>query len=255
MTKLYTELAEWWPLMSAPADYAEEAAFYFDAMQRAAAAPIETMLELGAGGGSNAFHMKHRVKSLMLTDLSDGMLAHSRAINPECEHHVGDMRTLRLHRTASAEATAVREFDAVFVHDAISYMTSERDLAQAIETAAVHCRPGGVALFAPDHVRETFRASTDCGGEDGETRAMRYLEWAWDPDPRDTTCITDYTYVLRDVDGSVRVIHDRHTEGLFPRDTWLRLLRAAGFAPAVVSFDHSELEPGAYELLVCVKSR
>ena len=25
MTKLYSELAEWWPLMSAPANYAEEA--------------------------------------------------------------------------------------------------------------------------------------------------------------------------------------------------------------------------------------
>jgi hypothetical protein len=26
--KLYTTLAPWWPLLSAPADYAEEAAFY-----------------------------------------------------------------------------------------------------------------------------------------------------------------------------------------------------------------------------------
>ena len=34
MTKLYNELADWWPLMSAPADYAEEAAFYFDAMTK-----------------------------------------------------------------------------------------------------------------------------------------------------------------------------------------------------------------------------
>ncbi len=28
MTKLYHELAAWWPLLSAPADYAEAAAFY-----------------------------------------------------------------------------------------------------------------------------------------------------------------------------------------------------------------------------------
>ena len=253
MTKLYSELADWWPLMSAPADYAEEAAFYFDVMQKASTRPIETMLELGAGGGNNASHMKHRVEKLVLTDLSDGMLAHSRKLNPECEHHVGDMRTVRLNRTAFAEASALRQFDAVFVHDAISYLTSEADVARAIETAFVHCRPGGVALFAPDHIRENFKAGTDCGGHDGPTRAMRYLEWSWDPDPNDSTCTTDYTYVLRESDGSITVVHDRHIEGMFPRDTWLRLFRQAGFEPRVVPFDHSELEPGTYELFVCVK--
>lgn len=242
-TKLYSQLADWWPLMSAPADYAEEAAFYFDTLQRAAAGPIETLVELGAGGGNNASHMKARVGQMVLVDLSDGMLAHSRVLNPECEHQVGDMRTVRLGR----------QFDAVFVHDAIGYMTSEADLARAFATAFVHCRPGGAALFAPDHLRETFRPSTGCGGEDGPDRAMRYLEWSWDPDSADTTCVTDYTYVLRAPDGHVEVVHDRHTEGIFPRETWLRLLRDAGFEPRVVAFDHSELEPGSYELFVCTR--
>jgi trans-aconitate methyltransferase len=245
VTRLYQELADWWPLMSAPADYAEEAAFYFDAMQQAVAEPIETMLELGAGGGNNASFMKTRVRQMVLVDLSDGMLAHSRLLNPECEHHVGDMRRVRLDRP----------FDAVFVHDAVSLMATEGELSQVFATAFAHCRPGGVALFAPDHLRETFRPSTSCGGEDGLDRAMRYLEWSWDPDPADTTCVTDYTYVLRGADGAVSVVHDRHTEGIFPRDTWLRLLREAGFEPRVVTFDHSELEPGSYQLFVCTRPR
>lgn len=243
MTKLYNELAEWWPLMSAPGDYEEEATFYFNAMQQAATGRIETMLELGCGGGNNASFMKHRVKQLVLTDLSEGMLAHSRQLNPECEHHAGDMRSVRLNR----------QFDAVFVHDAVMYLTTEADLAAAMQTAALHCRPNGVALWAPDHVRENFRPGTDCGGHDAGDRAMRYLEWSWDPDPDDTTVTTDYTYTFRHPDGSVRVMHDRHIEGLFPRATWLRLLKAAGFDPAVIPFDHSELEPGLYELFVCVK--
>ena len=229
--------------MSAPEDYEEEATFYFNAMQQAADRRIETVIELGSGGGNNASFMKKRVNELVLVDLSEGMLAHSRKLNPDCEHHQGDMRTFRLNR----------QFDAIFVHDAIMYMTSEADLARAIETAFVHCRRGGVALFAPDHVRETFKPSTDCGGHDGSDRAMRYLEWSWDPDPDDTTMTTDYTYTFRHRDGSVRVVHDRHLEGLFPRQSWLQLLRAAGFEPRVVSFDHSELEPGAYELFVCVR--
>jgi hypothetical protein len=171
------------------------------------------------------------------------MLAHSRTLNPECEHHHGDMRSMRLDR----------QFDAVFVHDAIMYMTSEADLARAIETAVTHCRPGGVGLFAPDHVRENFTPSTNCGGHDEDlpadasakmARAMRYLEWSYDPDPDDTTTTTDYTYTLRERDGAVRVVPDRHIEGLFSRNTWLRLLRDAGFDPRVAPFDHSEWSRG-----------
>jgi SAM-dependent methyltransferase len=242
--KLYDELAAWWPLLSPPAGYAEEAAFYRDVLLRVCGEPCQTMLELGSGGGNNASHLKSRF-SMVLVDPSSGMLAVSRVLNPECEHIQGDMRNVRLQR----------QFDCVFVHDAVVYMTTEADLRRAIETAYVHCRPGGAALFAPDHVRENFRPSTDHGGEDGADRALRYLEWTWDPDPADTTCAVDYAYVLRDQDGSVRVELDRHVEGLFARADWLRLLTEGGFEPRVVPFDHSELEPGQYEVFACRRPR
>lgn len=245
MARLYSEFASWWPVMSSPADYVEEAAFYGGALAAASPVRLHSLLELGCGGGNNALHMKQQFDEVVLTDLSAGMLAHSRAINPECRHVEGDMRDLRLGR----------QFDAVFAHDAISYMATEDDLRRAIATAAVHCRPGGVALFAPDHLAETFQPGTDCGGEDEGTRAMRYLEWSWDPDPADTTCITDYVFVMRGPDGAVRVEHDRHVEGVFPRATWLRLLTEGGFEPRVLPFDHSELEAGTYEVFICVKTQ
>lgn len=92
------------------------------------------MLELGLGGGNNASHLKKHFQ-MTLFDFSPGMLNVSKVLKPECEHIRGDMRTIRLER----------EFDAVFIHDAISYMLTEADLLQAIETAYVHCKPGGVA--------------------------------------------------------------------------------------------------------------
>ena len=110
-----------------------------------------------------------------------------------------------------------------------------------------------VALFAPDHVRDNFLASTDHGGHDGDGRGMRYLEWMWDPDPGDSTYLVDYVYALRQRDGSVHVEHDRHVEGLFPRDRWLELLTATGFEPTVVPFEHSELDPGRYIVFGCRK--
>ncbi|HEX6368897.1 MAG TPA: class I SAM-dependent methyltransferase [Longimicrobium sp.] len=240
--RLYAELASWWPLMSSPDDYQEEAAFYQKALLEASVRPPRTLLELGSGGGNNASYLKARFQ-MVLVDLSPGMLEVSRRLNPECGHVQGDMRTVRLGR----------EFDCVFVHDAVCYMTTEADLRRAMETAWVHCAPGGAALFAPDHLRENFAPSTDHGGHDGKARAMRYLEWTWDPDPADTTYTVDYTYALREADGSVRVEHDRHVEGLFSRADWLRLLAEVGFEPAAVPFDHSELEPGSYEVFVARK--
>ena len=240
MSKMYDELAPWWPLLSAPEDYEEEAAFYGPVLVNACDRPPRAVLELGSGGGNNASHLKARFE-MVLVEPSPGMRAVSEALNPECEHIAGDMRTVRLGR----------QFDAVFVHDAVCYMATEADLRLAIETAFVHCRPGGAALFAPDYVRENFAAGTDHGGHDGKDgRGFRYLEWVWDPDPSDTSYLVDYMFALRTTDGNVRVEHDRHVEGLFSRAVWLRLLSEAGFVPRVVPFEHSELEPGSHEVFV-----
>jgi SAM-dependent methyltransferase len=238
--KLYSSLSSWWPLLTAPADYAEEAALYQRILISACERSPQTMLELGSGGGNNASHLKAHFQ-LTLVDRSTGMLEVSRTLNPECQHVQGDMRTVRLGR----------EFDCVFVHDAVCYLTTERDVRQAIETAFVHCRPGGAVLFAPDHVRDNFRPSTDHGGHDGEDRSLRYLEWTWDPDPADSTYLVDFAYLLRDRDGSVRVEWDRHVEGLFARGDWLRWLSEAGFdQPEVHPGDLSDVEPGRYEVFV-----
>ena len=240
MTKFYEELAEWWPLLSAPGEYQEEAAFYQRVLLARCEQPTATLLELGSGGGNNASHLKARF-SMVLVDRSPGMLQVSRALNPECEHVEGDMRTVRLDRA----------FDCVFVHDAIDYMATEVDLRSAIETAYLHCKPGGAALFAPDHVRENFRASTAHGGSDGADRSLRYLEWTWDPDPADCSYVTDFSYLLRESDGSVRVKWERHIAGLFARADWLRLLGDVGFRAEVLPLEHSELEPGQHEVFAC----
>lgn len=241
--KLYRELAEWWPLMSSPDEYAEEAALFQRAIIRHARRPVRTVLELGSGGGSNASYLKRRF-TMTLVEPSPGMLAVSRRLNPDCEHVPGDMRDVRLGR----------RFDAVFIHDAVAYMATESDLRAAMATAFVHCEPGGVALFVPDHVRETFQSETSHGGHDGpDGRGMRYLEWSWDPDPNDTSCVAEYVYLLREASGAVRAVHDRHFEGLFPRQSWLDWLADAGFEPSIVALDHSELEPGTYEAFAAVR--
>jgi SAM-dependent methyltransferase len=239
--KMYDELADWWPLLSPPSDYEEEADFFARTIEAACRQRPRTVLELGSGGGNNASHMKSRF-AMTLVEPSAGMLALSRALNPECAHVQGDMRTVRLNRT----------FDAVFVHDAVCYMTTEADLRTAIATAFVHCNPGGAALFAPDFIRENFQSSTDHGGSDRGDRGMRFLEWTRDPDPADATYVVDYVFVLRTGE-EVRVEHDRHVEGLFARADWLRLLSDGGFEPHSAPFEHSGLDPATHEVFVARK--
>ena len=122
---MYSDLAPWFHLLTHPSDYADEAEFVTRVVDDVGDGQARTLLELGSGGGNNASHLKARFECT-LTDISPEMLALSTTLNPECEHLEGDMRTLRLGRT----------FDVVFIHDAISYLTTEDDLRAAIETAA-----------------------------------------------------------------------------------------------------------------------
>ena len=191
------------------------------------------MLELGSGGGHVA-HFLAADFTPTLTDLSDAMLAVSRQLNPTCRHVHGDMRTIRL-----GEA-----FDAVVIHDAIDYMIAEPDLLAAIKTAAAHLKPGGVVVIVPDDTAETFVADSDIGGSDApDGRGVRFLEWTWDPDPTDTWVQTEYSFVLRECDGTITTAHETHRTGLFTEGTWLRLLAAAGLDPTRLIEETTEDRP------------
>ena len=69
---------------------------------------------------------------------------------------------------------------------------------------------------------------------------MRFLEWSWDPVAGDGWALTEYAFLLRDADGSVRSVHETHRTGLFGRDVWLGLLAEAGFEPDAVPEETTE---------------
>lgn len=91
--RFYGDLAPWWPLISPVEEYAEEAA-HAATLLASATIPVREVLELGSGGGHNAAHLKARF-TMTLVEPSADMLAVSRRLNPECDHHQGDMRTVR----------------------------------------------------------------------------------------------------------------------------------------------------------------
>ena len=85
------------------------------------------------------------------------------------------MRSVRLGRT----------LEAVFVHYAVMYMTTERELRVILATVAAQLEPGGLALVAPDAKTETFKEATE-HGEGADGRRALYLQWSLPPEPVET---------------------------------------------------------------------
>ena len=241
---LYGRDACWWPAVSQPDDYSEEARFFLRLLRSegSGGGPLR-VLELGSGGGHLVSNLRDQAE-FTLVDRSRPMLEQSRRLLPEFEHVQGDMTTVRLGQ----------EFDAVLVHDACCFLTDLESLRRTVGTAAVHCRTGGVVVFAPDYVRETFLEEVEQGSGVATPGTLQYLSWVHDPDPNDCTYQVDTTYLLRQngSDGEVRAAHERQIEGLFGREQWLRELGRQGFEARCVAFEHPE-EPPEERIMVGVR--
>ncbi|MAN92716.1 MAG: hypothetical protein CL700_00650 [Chloroflexi bacterium] len=220
--RLYYELAYLWPIISPPEEYGSEAVFFGDVIREELGVGRHKLLELGVGGGHNLSHLIAEFDCTAV-DLSPDMLALSKGLNPGVEHHVGDMRDIRLGKT----------FDAVLVHDAASYLLTEQDLTEAFATTAVHLRPGGVLMVAPDWVQETFPDGWvyNWDRQQGDIE-VNIQEVMVDPDPLDTQVESTYTYTIKK-DGETTVEVDTHITGLFPIQTWSGLMGQAGFTVEV----------------------
>lgn len=241
--KLYDELSEWWPLLSPPEEYAEEASLYLEIISRYKN-DIKTVLELGCGGGGNAFYFKKHFQ-MTLTDISEGMLKNSKKINPECEHTIGDMRNLKLNKV----------FDLVFLQDAVMHMITKGDLKRVFKTANKHLNEDGLFFIAPDWYKETFKPTTECGGHDGKGRSMRYLDWEYYNKENENIVDNDFIYILKEEGKKTRVIHEEVKGGIFSQNTWKELLEDAGFNVTFETINHSKIEPGKYIGIVCTKKR
>ncbi len=221
---LYSTYAEWWPLLSAPEEYIEESKLYTDLILAHCKTKPRTLLEMGSGGGHNAVHMKSTFQ-ITLVDLSSEMLSVSRKLNPECTHIQGDMRTIVIGK----------EFDAVFIHDAISHMTTVEDLGKAIANAYRHCTSGGAALFCPDFTVETFKPSTGTGGSDSGEKGLRYLEWIMPDEAESNTYSVYMIYLFRDGKNVTRSEVDRLHCARFKKNVWIELMTEVGFKAKAVS--------------------
>ncbi len=132
----YESIADWRSVISPPSEYAEEAALYVEMIRGATPGPralgARQRRQQRLAHEARLCHDPRRAADRMRRELSC-------VLNPECEHVAGDMHDVRLGCA----------FDAVFVHEAVIYMTTESP-ARGFGDSLVAHRAANAAPYARD---------------------------------------------------------------------------------------------------------
>lgn len=240
--RLYGDLAWLWPLWGDPeTEYSRYCQWLAAGLRRYIKRELRTLLDAGCGGGKNIFNLR---KHFCVTglDLSEQMLALAADLNPGCELIRGDMRLFELDR----------QFDAVFLDDAVSYLLTEADVTGALRQFHKHLAPGGVLAFSLDATTESF--------QNNRTQVFQSVPSAKHPDTQVTFvaneylrpdgCIDDtFIYLIRQ-QGALRIETDHHVLGLFPLAVWQELLEKTGFQTITQAYEE---EGDEYPTFFCLK--
>lgn len=240
--RLYKDLAWTWPIISPPEEYIEESEKYKEAILKYSKIPVETLLNLGCGGGHVDWTLKKYFR-ITGVDISQDMLRLAKKLNPEVTYLKGDMRKYRLKK----------KFDAVLIHDSINYMLTEKDLKLVFGTGYMYLKPGGVLItFVEQHGR-LKQNKVDFSTHKKDNIEITFIEHYYDADPKDTTYECTFIYLIRK-NKKIEIHADRHLCGIFTLNTWLTILRNVGFSVKKLKFKHSEFPKGkSIPELVCYK--
>lgn len=239
----YNDLAWTEDWLADPAEYEHEVMVYVDLIKRTAAKPPSTLLHLGSGaGGQDVIFKRHF--TVTGVDLSLGMLNKARNVHSDIEYIEGDMRTLRLNR----------QFDAVAIPDSIDYMASQEDLQQAIQTAVMHLKTGGVLLVVAK-TKEIFQNNNFAYTGEKNGIHVTLLENNYINPFRPNTYEATFVYLIRQQrDLAIRT--DHQVLGLFSQAMWDEVFKKAGINMQKVKldgiYDSYLLNDGEYPLLIFV---
>jgi len=236
--RLYKDLAWLWPLWEDVEVYRKESEQIAKLIKKYAKTKVRTLLDIGCGGGKNAFHLKRHFVVTGI-DISRSMLSNAKKLNPESEFLAADMRRFDLKR----------EFDSIFINDANIYMTTKRDLLKTFKMAYCHLKPGGVTVVHPEQTRETFKQNqTHIWRSKRGDMDITFVENNYDPDRRDNTFESTFVYLIRKK-GKLKIEHDFHLCGLFKLDVWRKFLKQAGFKV----FAEKDGPGGSIPTFACIK--
>jgi len=239
----YNELAWTEDWLADPAEYEDEVKVYVDLIRRTASEPPRTLLHLGSGAGGHDTIFKCHF-AITGVDLSPGMLHKARKAHPDIEYIEGDMRTLRLDR----------QFDAVAIPDSIDYMASAEDLQQAIQTAVMHLKPGGVLLVTAK-TKEIFQDNNFVYSGEKDNIHITLFENNFINPFHPNTYEATLVYLIRQ-QGELTIHTEQQVLGLFSQATWDDVFKNAGITMRRTTldgiYDPYLLNDGKYPLVIFV---
>lgn len=214
--KLYDELAWVWSVLTPEGTYQEEAHRIIAIAEDALSHSVQSILELGSGGGYLASQFPERAE-VVLVDNSLEMLQESRIRNPQREHVRADMLTVDCQR----------QFDLIVVHDAIMYVPDQKAIQRLLRNICRHMHASSVVCIIPDVIKETFCERALQGGGEEPDRAVLLSEWHWDPDPEDDHIQVEFSLLIRE-NAQVSSIHESHRMLILSMEEWFALFTEAG---------------------------
>jgi ubiquinone/menaquinone biosynthesis C-methylase UbiE len=239
----YNDLAWTEDWVADPAEYEHEVMAYVELIKRTASEPPMTLLHLGSGAGGHDTIFKRHF-TITGVDLSVGMLDKARHAHPDIEYIEGDMRTIRLDR----------QFDAVAIPDSIDYMASQEDLQQAIRTAVMHLKTGGVLLVVAK-TEEVFQNNNFAYTGEKDGVHVTVLENNFINPFRPHTYEATLVYLIRQ-QGELTIHTDHQVLGLFSQAMWNEVFKNAGMTMQKTNldgiYDAYILNGGEYPLIVFV---
>ncbi len=111
--------------------------------------PPDSLLDIGCGTGRDLAYLAKLSPDCVGVDYQESMVEYARRARPHIDFRVGDMRSLRLHRTFGAITC---------LGIAIANLHAADDIARAVETFAAHARPGTLLVL------EALNAMAPAGG-------------------------------------------------------------------------------------------
>jgi len=142
---VFDAYSQYYDLLYKGKNYASETD-YVDSLIQTYSPLAATILELGCGTGIHASKLAEKNYSVVGIDKSESMLQRAEllkskfpnSISQKLSFSMGDIRTFEIEK----------KFDAVIsLFHVMSYMTSDSDLTEAIQTAKKHLNENGVFIF------------------------------------------------------------------------------------------------------------
>ena len=217
---MFDESAAYYDAIYAFKDYAAEAAWVSELLQRVQRSPGRDLLDVACGTGEHLRHLQreYRVEGL---DLDAGMLKVAQAKLPGVPLHQADMLAFDLGQ----------RFDAVVcLFSSIGYMRTVGRLQQAVAAMARHVRmPGGVLAIEPWFSPAQWKPGM-LHAMLVEEPELKVARMSLSEPAANGLSVLEFHYLIGDTSG-VRHVTERHELGLFEPQDYQRAFEKAGLKP------------------------